>query len=149
VFWLLCSTTLTFIILASQIHSFRVDAHFKQWLVRLTMHWSVTQFVSQDIEKILLSWERRYHCTDVLFFSSLSLMSGRNRFLLAETQHWFSGAHVRLINDSMLLSSKAFQWHTQCCCARWEPALCLAASHTWWADFNNSVYVPLCFLFHR
>jgi len=72
------------------------------------------------------------------------VFAGRNPTLVARL---FSGAHVRLINDSMLLSSKAFQWHTQRCSARWEQALCLAASRTWWADFNNSVYMPLCFFY--
>jgi len=32
------------------------------------MHENVTRFVWQDIEKILVSWERRSRCSDVLFF---------------------------------------------------------------------------------
>jgi len=45
-------------------------------------------FLVRYTREILLAWERRYHCISILFFSGLNLMSVRNRFLLAETQHW-------------------------------------------------------------
>jgi len=77
-FWWSCN-----LILASQMQfSFCVDAHFKQQLVCLRKHRCVTDYSVCLViytQEILLSWERRYHCTSI-FFPVLTTCVSENRF---------------------------------------------------------------------